>query len=244
MIHISVSGFGEIEAQEGEKLYELLSCRGLTEGPCGGKGRCGKCRVRLLTPCPPEDEEYRFFSKEELEAGWRLACLHTAEDGMAVALPEREETPEPLTAGAEAAFTPDAAEGFGVAVDIGTTTVAACLVDRRTGRQLAKAACLNSQRAFGQDVITRIDYSNQNADGLRRMQEAVCADLRTLGEKLCRDVGLQPTEIAAWTVRSWVCPALRERGSGACPRCPPMWAGTSPPACSPATSPPCRATTC
>jgi Na+-transporting NADH:ubiquinone oxidoreductase subunit NqrF len=87
MIRITVSGFGEIETQEGEKLYELLSCRGLTEGPCGGKGRCGKCRVRLLTPCPPEDEEYRFFSKEELEAGWRLACLHTAEDGMAVALP-------------------------------------------------------------------------------------------------------------------------------------------------------------
>ena len=200
MIRISVSGFGEIEAREGEKLYELLSCRGLTEGPCGGKGRCGKCRVRLLTPCPPEDEEYRFFTKEEIEAGWRLACLHTAEDGMAVALPEREETPEPLTAGAEAAFTPDAEEGFGVAVDIGTTTVAACLVDRRTGKQLAKAACLNSQRAFGQDVITRIDYSNQNADGLKRMQEAVCADLRTLGEKLCHDAGLDPGEISAWTV--------------------------------------------
>ena len=130
---------------------------------------------------------------------------------MQLVLPGGEDTPEPLTEGAEASFRVDGDEGFGVAVDIGTTTVAACLVERETGKQLAKAACLNSQRAFGQDVITRIDCSMQNADGLRRMQEAVCGDIRALAEKLCADAGIAPDGIAAYTVM--LCFALLKTGS-------------------------------
>lgn len=200
MITIHVSGHAEITAEEGASLYALLSERGLTEGPCGGGGRCGKCRVRVLTDCEIRDEERRFFSDEQLQEGWRLACMHTAEDGMQLVLPGEEDAPEPLTAGASAAVEIDGEEGFGVAVDIGTTTVAACLVDRRTGAQPAKAACLNSQRAFGQDVITRIGYAMQNEGGLKRMQEAVCGDIRTLAEKLCADAGIRPEEIRAYTI--------------------------------------------
>lgn len=200
MITIHVNGHADIEAQGGATLYALLSERGLTEGPCGGGGRCGKCRVRLLTPCEIKDEERRFFSEDELNEGWRLACMHAAEDGMRVQLPGEEDTPEPLTTGAEAAIHVDGEEGYGIAVDIGTTTVAACLVDRRTGAQPARAACLNSQRAFGQDVITRIGYSMQNEGGLRRMQEAICGDIRTLAEKLCTDAGITPDAVMTYTV--------------------------------------------
>jgi uncharacterized 2Fe-2S/4Fe-4S cluster protein (DUF4445 family) len=200
MAEIKVAGVGPITADAGTKLYDVLAVQGLTEGPCGGSGRCGKCRVQILPLCPEKDEEKRFFSAEELKNGWRLACLHEVCDGMEIRLPRAEQASELLIDGAAASFLTDGDEGFGIAVDIGTTTVAACLIERKTGRQLSRAACLNSQRSFGQDVITRIDYAMQNEDGLRRMQEAICGDLRMLAEQLCRDAGIETASIAAYTV--------------------------------------------
>ncbi|MBQ1887921.1 MAG: 2Fe-2S iron-sulfur cluster binding domain-containing protein, partial [Firmicutes bacterium] len=69
MAEINVKGYGIISAEDGEGLYRILSAEGLIEGPCGGSGRCGKCRIRVLSDCPNCPEEAAFFTKKELEDG-------------------------------------------------------------------------------------------------------------------------------------------------------------------------------
>ena len=52
---------------------------------------------------------------------------------------------------------------YGIAVDIGTTTVIASLVHLNTGQEIESLACLNGQKAFGQDVISRIHHASTNS---------------------------------------------------------------------------------
>ena len=59
------------------------------------------------------------------------------------------------------------AESYGVAVDVGTSTLVAILLDLRTGRDLAVASRLNPQTAFGDDVLTRILHAAERTSGLK-----------------------------------------------------------------------------
>ncbi|MBS4007250.1 MAG: DUF4445 domain-containing protein [Clostridium sp.] len=59
---------------------------------------------------------------------------------------------------------------FGLAVDIGTTTVAGYLINLHTGEEIAVASDLNRQRVFGADVISRISAGTQSKDNLKRLQ--------------------------------------------------------------------------
>jgi len=68
---------------------------------------------------------------------------------------------------------------YGVAVDIGTTTVSANLVDLVSGEILGTQACYNSQMRYGEDVISRIIYAAEEA-GLERLGESVSGDINTL----------------------------------------------------------------
>jgi uncharacterized 2Fe-2S/4Fe-4S cluster protein (DUF4445 family) len=63
-------------------------------------------------------------------------------------------------------------EIFGLAVDLGTTTVAAELVDLRTGRIADRAAAVNAQSSYGADVVSRITFAFENPDNLRRLRTA------------------------------------------------------------------------
>jgi len=76
---------------------------------------------------------------------------------------------------------------LGLAVDIGTTTVVAYLLELETGKQLAVASCLNPQKAFGDDVIARIDYAKRNEASLLQMQRVILDALNLLiGETLAK----------------------------------------------------------
>ncbi len=69
---------------------------------------------------------------------------------------------------------------YGVAVDIGTTTVAAYLCDMRTGRVTATASMMNPQVAYGEDVMSRISYAMNHKDGLASMHQAIINGLNKL----------------------------------------------------------------
>lgn len=191
---LSIDHGVSFQAEAGENIYEILSRAGLMEGPCGGDGRCGKCRVRFLTECDLANGEERFFSKEEIEAGWRLSCLHIMDGDCTIALPEEEVTGNIMVGGHRKEVRPDVGEGIGLAVDIGTTTIAAALLDLSSGEQLAKATCLNSQKIFGQDVITRIDHCREEG-ALEKMRSLVWGDLKKLTEEVCREAGIKPKAI-------------------------------------------------
>jgi len=91
------------------------------------------------------------------------------------------------------------ATGYGVAVDVGTTSVAACLVDLDTNQILGEAACANAQSKYGADVINRIIYAIKG-DGLKELKEAVVKEsINPLIMELCKANGIKSDEIIIFT---------------------------------------------
>ncbi len=95
----------------------------------------------------------------------------------------------------------DTREQFrGMAIDIGTTTVAARLVDLHTGTVQARSATLNSQSSLGVDVINRIEHCRRDPQGLHRLQEQIQDDLRSLLKRLLADAAAAPETVAQVTI--------------------------------------------
>lgn len=192
-------------------LNQLRASGVLLESPCNGKGLCGKCKVRLLQgqANPLSAEEKRFLTPEEQQQGVRLACmaiptgpveldpmgLLTA-DGSAVLgeglLPSFSfdpaiicrETPEGIAVFRENQLLEACgSQVFGLAVDIGTTTVAVTLTDLRTGRASGEDGFLNPQKAYGLDVLSRIHYAMEQEENVSHLQKAI---VDALQESVCR----------------------------------------------------------
>lgn len=85
-------------------------------------------------------------------------------------------------------------------MDIGTTTVVAHLYDRADGRLLGTKSGLNCQRAFGADVISRIQYALDHPDGLAGLTGAIRAQLHGFLAELCAEAGRDMEELSAVTV--------------------------------------------
>jgi uncharacterized 2Fe-2S/4Fe-4S cluster protein (DUF4445 family) len=91
---------------------------------------------------------------------------------------------------------PGYAEGaYGLAVDIGTTTVVAHLCDLRTGAVLATEAMMNPQVPFGEDILSRISYIQTHEDGLARLNSAVVDGLNKLAARAARRANLSAADI-------------------------------------------------
>lgn len=168
-----------LSLERGAALRDALFPWGV-EFPCGGRGLCRRCRVRLLAgSLPATAEDQRAFSPAEIEAGWRLACHARAWENLTLEVGQWE-TPI-LADDTPFAFTP--AEGLGVAVDVGTTTLVAQLLDRRSGRVLGVRTALNPQAAFGADVMSRIQHA-LTPEGLRRLRDLIRAEIGRMVEEL------------------------------------------------------------
>lgn len=177
----------------GKSLLQLLTDgNGPLESTCGGRGICGKCKVRHtggILP-PVSAGEAKFLTAMELESGLRLACFVYPDADADISLPKRVEA-DILLGDAPVANT--AASGpcsgdkrFGIAVDIGTTTVAASLVRLPDGSVLVHKAAINPQMVYGLDILSRISYSIEHpGTGLFRLQSAIVGCLNELLESLC-----------------------------------------------------------
>ena len=84
---------------------------------------------------------------------------------------------------------------YGLAVDVGSTTVVAHLCDLRTGTVLATEAAMNPQVRYGEDLMSRVSYANGEPQGLSRLHRAVIRTLNELAEKVTRSAGLAPDDI-------------------------------------------------
>jgi uncharacterized 2Fe-2S/4Fe-4S cluster protein (DUF4445 family) len=131
----------EILAGRGTPLIDILHEYGV-EFPCGGNGTCGKCAVRVV-----EDLN--------LTPEWRLACKSSVESSMVIEIEQfdyliqADETPFPF----------ESRKGLGIAVDLGTTTLVAQLLDLESGRVLSVERSMNPQGRFGSDLISRLDWA-------------------------------------------------------------------------------------
>jgi len=89
---------------------------------------------------------------------------------------------------------------YGVALDIGTTSVAACLVDLSGGKLIAKASAGNAQMKYGADVIHRIIYSTKK-DGLENLNHAIIEEtINPLLSKMYKDAGIDKDEVTAFVI--------------------------------------------
>lgn len=88
---------------------------------------------------------------------------------------------------------------WGVAIDIGTTTVSLWLVDLLTGRVHAQVAEYNAQIARGEDVISRIIYSGKGSGG-EELRDLVLGTIKGLVDEACQRVQIAPTEIMKATI--------------------------------------------
>ncbi len=83
-----------------------------------------------------------------------------------------------------------AEEAYGLAVDIGTTTVAMHLCDLRTGAVLATASRMNPQVAYGEDLMSRVSYCDNRPDGLATLHDAIIAALNALAAEAADEAGI------------------------------------------------------
>jgi uncharacterized 2Fe-2S/4Fe-4S cluster protein (DUF4445 family) len=89
---------------------------------------------------------------------------------------------------------------YGIALDIGTTSVAACLVDLHEGKLVAKASSGNAQIKYGADVINRIIYSTKR-NGLKELNHAVIEEtINPLLTKMYKDTGISKDEVVSFIV--------------------------------------------
>ena len=80
---------------------------------------------------------------------------------------------------------------YGVAVDIGTTTVVCTLIDLLTGNELAHSSMINAQKHFGLDVLTRITYELEHPeDGVEKLQKALVDSINEMIEDICCQSGV------------------------------------------------------
>jgi uncharacterized 2Fe-2S/4Fe-4S cluster protein (DUF4445 family) len=157
---------------------------------CGGRGFCGKCRVRIVagSVTPPAAAELEHLGGADISRGVRLACQTgilgdtvlqcascSTDDNCIIS------TAVPLTADACAILTNK--NRLGLAIDLGTTTIAAYLLALASGAVLRHSASLNPQVAFGEDVMSRIQYAFRF--GAEPLQRAAVEAINLLIRELC-----------------------------------------------------------
>lgn len=261
-----------LDVPEGANLLDACRRAGFSpRASCGGKGLCGKCRVRVIAGDVPVDGRQRAcMPARDLEAGWRASCVAEIHSDLLLEDPDNAETagvvltdfhPRP-PAGGENLWTVDlalpppstsdqrddlsrlenglAASGrsgldiplsllaklpgvlrggdfscrtlglgkrlldvrnasvpgcaLGLAVDIGTTTMAGLLCDLTDGRTLAVASRGNPQARHGDDVISRVDFAGRSDGNRREMRDLTLRAIEGLADDAMRSAGLDAGE--------------------------------------------------
>jgi uncharacterized 2Fe-2S/4Fe-4S cluster protein (DUF4445 family) len=167
------------EVERGTPLQDVLFAHGV-EFPCGGKARCKGCRVRVLTGNLPATPEMGHVLKpEELKAGWRLSCQGKALEDLTLEFAQWEA--KILTDDTQFDFKPR--EGLGVAVDLGTSTVVAQLLDLSTANVLAVRTGLNTQARHGADIMSRVGFAVAEK-GQKKLEDLIRKQIGKLIDEL------------------------------------------------------------
>ena len=167
----------DIPADGGGTLLSVLRAAGYTlPAACGGKGRCGKCRVRV-NGVP------------------RLACRVTPRDGDEVILPESGGGRILTESVRIDAHSPRGESGLAAAVDLGTTTVAVRVYGLADGRELGTRGAWNAQAPYGADVISRIEYALSSPGHARELTGVIRRQTEELLRSIIADAGADVREL-------------------------------------------------
>ena len=252
----------------GTTLFSAAHWIGLPiDSTCGGRGTCGKCKVRVLQGATEvTTADHRQLRKDEVDSGWRLSCQARIYEDITCEVPQLLRVPKAATMGlsrlviidpnvrkvflelaepdlhdqrSDIARLRDAlsAEGhemsagvavlrtlpkvlressfkitavlagdhlvaveagdtteecFGVAFDVGTTTLVGTLMNLRTGMAAAVRSTLNGQAPYGADVISRISHAMNGQEAIDDLKTAVVSTMNGILTELYREAGITP----------------------------------------------------
>jgi uncharacterized 2Fe-2S/4Fe-4S cluster protein (DUF4445 family) len=258
-------------APEGTTIFNAANWMGLAiDSTCGGRGTCGKCKVRVLQGSAPiREADRKFIGEAQLAEGWRLSCRAVLHSDCVVDVPRLMGNPKAalLGYGHHVILNPNVAKVFlqlsepsledqlsdlgrvhaalekegydvrsnlavwrtlpkilrennfqvtavivgdeliavepgdtrgsnyGLAVDIGTTTVVGAIVNLNTGAVEAVKSELNRQASFGADVISRVSHTMMERNGLAELQTRIIETLNELLDQLTAQSGIAREQI-------------------------------------------------
>ena len=174
----------EIQANAGENLLNIAEqSRILIDASCGGIGKCGKCKVKIIGEqnYPLTKTEQKLLTPFEIQNHYRLACCFSIQSDLEVYIPDLHDSsarkknmitlPEDFTSEKTNAFS--TSHCYGVAFDIGTTTVVGMLWNLSNCTLIDTDARTNYQCIHGSDVISRIQFCMEEPSHTKLMQEKV-----------------------------------------------------------------------
>jgi uncharacterized 2Fe-2S/4Fe-4S cluster protein (DUF4445 family) len=162
--------------------------------PCAGNHSCGKCLVTLTGAVSPVSNGERYLLREN--TGQRLACFTHILGNCTIIVPqtETEQKIEQRLSGEILLGTPLYNGEYGVAVDIGTTTVVVYLFRRNQGASMQCIGKLNDQRVFGSDVLSRIVYCDEHS--IAPLNQLIRKQLGNMLYELCRQADVEPSKLS------------------------------------------------
>lgn len=183
---------------------------------CGGRGRCRSCRIKLVkgTATEPGVADFSQLSKDEIGEGYRLACqCYPQSDSRYSITPPTNETSfqilsEPGEWQDQLKYIDPASENetsYGIAFDIGTTTVVGYLINLESGETLACVSGINPQTVFGGDLISRITFAAEKSTNVKKLHQRIATFMNDLSERACDQAGITPTEICKVAVVGNTC---------------------------------------
>ncbi len=150
-------------------IKEALENEGIRfSGNCNGKGKCLSCRVQFLSEPPDMTElEARLF---DTGSDYRMACQHNVLNDIHILLPFDDAVHYDKSL-SDFRIKP-VGSGYGIAVDLGTTTVALYVANLENGEIVAQRTFLNPQLAYGGDVMTRIEFAS-DYNGKQKLHDSI-----------------------------------------------------------------------
>ena len=186
----------KITVSRGQSLMTALTGENLMlRSDCGGKGKCGKCRVRKTL--------------KNGETQDILACVTEVTEDLEIEIPETTLFSTHTIGKAEVNFPGTYTDRFketrgqdkyGIAVDLGTTTIAVYLCHMTRGEVISSVSVKNPQALYGDDVMSRIGAIGQDGENLERLQGLVTGAMELAIKELTRSEKLDPGNIEKMVV--------------------------------------------
>ncbi len=185
-----------IKTISGSSLLEALMQKSIfLRSDCGGKGTCGKCRVQKQTG-PDKFETID-------------SCMYTVDEDISIKIPESTLQSSHIMSKAPISFpktfndqfnNAEITDSYGIAVDLGTTTIAVYLCNIDKGEVVSSLAIKNPQAIYGDDVVSRIGVIGQEPDNLERLQTLVVKTIEWGIDQLLSSRGDNKHSISKMTV--------------------------------------------
>lgn len=176
---ISEKGEDKIQLTSGTTIDKAIDKLNLPlYSPCGGNGICGKCKIKIVNPLPPQQHDL-VLGENLLNDGYRLACRYKVFRNEKV----YANIANPTIMQGDIKLSQQAAttSKFCIAIDIGTTTIVAYLI--ADGKPIDKIGFVNNQSRYGSDIVARIEYCVKN--GVTQLHNTLVRDLNTNVGLLC-----------------------------------------------------------